>query len=442
LAVTRGARGNDPLRPYDSGTLGWTQREATHLLWRTQFGASKEDIERVLAAGLEQTVERIVTPQPESQSFQRSDHLLRQIAQDTGSILDLKAWWINRMLHSANPLVERMSLFWHNHFATSNVKVRSVRHMAAQNDLIRGEALGSFSALLSGMARDVAMLIWLDGNANRKRHANENFAREVMELFALDVGHYSELDISEAARAFTGWHVRQDRYWFNRRQHDEGAKTVLGRTGNLDGDDVIALCLAQPACPRFLAHKLLHLFVTTEPSEEALSALASRIRRYDFHMAPVLRDLFASQLFFSQSARHALIKSPTDFVLGIFRSTGSSANLQQITRHLARLGQDLFAPPTVKGWEGGRLWISSSSLLQRSNLVANLVANSKMRFSDEPQRSEHLVEHYTDLLLARSIDAASTERLVRYVNEVDRRQDARSRGLIHLIMTMPEYQLM
>lgn len=440
--MTRGARSNDPLRPYDAGAMGWTRYEATHLLWRSQFGASEEDIERTLSAGLEQTVERLVTPQPESQSFRRSDHLLRQMAEDTGNIQDLKAWWINRMLHSANPLLERMSLFWHSHFATSDVKVRSVRHMAAQNDLIRGEALGSFSALLFGMARDVAMLIWLDGNANRKRHANENFAREVMELFALDVGHYSEHDISEAARAFTGWHVRNDRFWFNRRQHDEGAKTVLGRTGNLDGDDVIALCLAQPACPRFLARKLLHAFVTSDPGAEDVDALASSIRRHDFHMAAVLRELLLSQLFFRQSVRHALIKSPTDFVLGAYRATACQANLQRSTRLLARLGQDLFAPPTVKGWEGGRLWISSSSLLQRTNFVADLVANESIRINIELKGAERLVQYYINLLLSGRADETASDRLVQYVDDGGRKPGARTRGLLHLIMTMPEYQLM
>ena len=440
--MTRRAHANAPLRPYDLGAMGWTRREATHLLWRTQFGASAEDIEGALAAGLGPTVERLVTVQPESESFQRSDHLLRQIAEDTGDIQDLKVWWIHRMLYSANPLVERMSLFWHNHFATSDQKVRSVRHMAAQNDLIRREALGHFPALLSGMARDVAMLIWLDSNANRKRQANENFAREVMELFTLDVGHYSERDISEAARAFTGWHVREERYWFNRRQHDGGAKTVLGRTGNLDGDDVIALCLAQPACPRFLARKLLRIFVTIDPPQEDVDALAACIRRHDFHMSAVLRELFGSQLFFSPSARHGLIKSPTDFVLGVYRSTKTSENLKQTARHLAGLGQDLFTPPTVKGWEGGRLWISSSSLLRRTNFVANLVAKHRIPINMEPKGPQRLVQYYLDLLLSGSTDETVSDRLVQYVTEGGRKPEARTRGLIHLIMTMPEYQLM
>src|SRR5436305_94915 len=177
---------------------GWSRREAAHLLSRAQYGATSEDLARAEAAGLEKTLDRLLIPQPEPASFQSAEILLRRTAFDTGSIADLKAWWLYRMLNSANPLVEKMALFWHNHFATSNAKVQSVPHMAAQNDLIRRHATGSFRELLHGMARDVAMLIWLDGSANRKRQPNENFAREVMELFSLDVGHYTEQDIKEA----------------------------------------------------------------------------------------------------------------------------------------------------------------------------------------------------------------------------------------------------
>ena len=183
-----------PLRSYDSKSQGWTRQEATHLLWRTQFGASHEEIGQAVDDGLEKTLDRLLTPQAESVEFESANRLLRQNAFDTGNIDNLKAWWLYRMLNSANPLVEKMALFWHNHFATSNAKVQSVEHMAAQNDLIRRMAVGNFRELLSGMTRDVAMLFWLDGNANRKRHANENFAREVMELFSLDVGNYTEIE--------------------------------------------------------------------------------------------------------------------------------------------------------------------------------------------------------------------------------------------------------
>ncbi|MFT5411861.1 MAG: hypothetical protein ACI9NC_004598, partial [Verrucomicrobiales bacterium] len=190
-----------------------TRDDAVHLLWRSGWGATVEEVDRVVADGLARTVEILITPQAEGENFSRTEPMLYQSANATGNIDALKNWWLYRMLYTANPLAEKMALFWHNHFATSNTKVRSARHMAVQNLLIRQHALGSFRQLLGGMARDVAMLKWLDTNSNRKRQPNENFAREVMELFTLGVGNYSEHDIKEAARAFTGWHLRNDGFW-------------------------------------------------------------------------------------------------------------------------------------------------------------------------------------------------------------------------------------
>lgn len=438
------------LSPYESKTDGWTRRDATHLLWRTQYGASFAEIEQAAEAGLEGTLERLLTPQDESRDFESSDRLLRQIAIDTGNIDNLKAWWLFRMLDSANPLLEKMSLFWHNHFATAAAKVQSVVHMVAQNDLIRREALGSFRKLLFGMTRDVAMLIWLDGNANRKRHANENFAREVMELFSLGVGNYTEQDIAEAARAFTGWHVRDDKYWFNKRQHDFENKTVLGRTGNFDGNDLINICLAQTACPQFLAGKLLTTFVMPNPDQALIAQLASRIRTHDFQLKPVLFELFGSRLFFSPQVRHAIIKGPLDLVLGAYRALGNRPNLQNTVRLLADLGQDVFEPPTVKGWEGGRLWINSATMLQRANFAAELTGGTSLGAIDDPETTatthrlnapEDVVRRYHDLLLAQDISAQSQEQLAGYLRDAQAGRGARIRGLIHLMLSMPEYQL-
>ncbi len=255
------------LAPYDTAASGWTRRHAAHLLWRAQHGATDAEIARAHADGLPATLDRLLAPQPENDEFRTADAALAQLAVDSNDISDLKAWWAHRIVRSANPLVEKMTLFWHNHFATSNAKVGSAKQMAAQNALLRSQALGSFRELLRAMASDVAMLVWLDGNANRRRQPNENFARELLELFALGVGNYSEHDIQEAARAFTGWHVRQGKFWFNGRQHDDGIKQVFGVSANFDGGDVVDLCLAQPACPRFLAAKLLRCFVSPSPSD-------------------------------------------------------------------------------------------------------------------------------------------------------------------------------
>jgi uncharacterized protein (DUF1800 family) len=451
LEVSESQIPGEALCPYDAAAHGgWTRRDATHLLLRLQFGATQAEIDEAFAAGLQATLERRLTPQPESPQFQSANELLRRTAFDTSNIADLKAWWLYRMLNSANPLAEKLSLFWHNHFATSNAKVQSVPHMAAQNDLIRQHALGNFRPLLRGMARDVAMLVWLDGSANRKRQPNENFAREVMELFSLDVGNYTERDIKEAARAFSGWQVRDGKFWFNPLQHDSGTKTVFGKSGDLDGDDVVDLCLAQPACPRFLARKLLRTFVVPVPEAGLIDALAQRIRVHDFEMSSVLRELFGSQAFFSAEVRASLIKSPLDLVLGAFRALESHPKLSTAIPLLAALGQDVFEPPTVKGWEGGRLWISSASMLQRANFVSVLVSGNGLGTIADPDRAalklprgapETLARHYADLLLNRDLETDVMSRLTGYYNQSQGTRDQRIRGVIQLIMTMPEFQL-
>ena len=405
-------------------TRQWTRRDATHLLWRAQFGATVSEIDRAHKESLSKNLGRLLTPQPESEEFQIVEPLLRETAYDTGSISDLQAWWLYRMHYSANPLTEKLALFWHNHFATSSAKVRSVPHMAAQNDLFRSESLGSFRKMLHGMAKDVAMLIWLDGNANRKRQANENFAREVLELFSLGEGNYTEADIKQAARAFTGWHVRADKYWFNERQHDYGSKTVFGRTGKFDGGDIIDLSLEQKACPRFIAFKLLRTFVLDQPTEAHIAVLSARIREHDFAMRPVLRELFSSKFFFSAEARHAIIKSPLELVLGACRALEVRANLKEVNRVSGQLGQSIFEPPTVKGWEGGRLWINSASLLQRNNFAMALL-EGKMGSMAKLGKN---VTHYRELLLACEVSG-----LKEFEGEPQR--------LVHLMMTLPEFQL-
>tara|TARA_Y100001934_G_scaffold261140_1_gene334175 strand:- start:423 stop:1715 length:1293 start_codon:yes stop_codon:yes gene_type:complete len=418
------------------GETGWTSRDATHLLWRTQFGASAHEIKRATTEGLAKTVNRLLKDQPETEEFRTVEPLLRSAALDSGNIDNLKAWWLHRMHYTANPLRERLALFWHNHFATSNDKVNDVAAMAAQNDLLRRESLGSFRRLLHGMAKDPAMLIWLDGNANRKRHANENFAREVMELFSLGEGNYSETDIKQAARAFTGWHVRKGQFWFNRAQHDFTDKTLFGVTRNLDGSDVVELCLAHKSCPRFLAFKLLRAFVLEQPTAAQVGALAARIREHNFEMTPIMRKLLTSKLFYSPTNRHALIKSPLQLVLGAFRALGGRPDLSKVAPLLAQLGQDIMAPPTVKGWEGGRLWITSATLLQRNNFAAALLSNQLGRIDT----SRGVVDQFAELLLARDLPA-SRKRLAGYLKEAEGDPEERLRGVLHLITTMPEYQL-
>ena len=357
------------LAPHDARQ--WSRRDATHLLWRTQFGATAAEIAATHKVGLAKSLERLLTPQKETADFEDIESLLREAAYDTGAVGDLQAWWLHRMHYTANPLTEKLTLFWHNHFATSFSKVQSVPHMTAQNDRFRAESLGSFRTLLHAMAKDVAMLIWLDSNANRKRHANENFAREVMELFSLGEGNYTEDDIKQAARAFTGWHVRDDKFWFNQRQHDITNKSLFGKTANLDGGEVIDLCLAHKACARFIA-----------------------------------------------------FKEPLELTLGACRALGVRPNLQAINRVSGQLGQSIFEPSTVKGWEGGRLWITSASLLQRNNFAMALL-NGQMGQMTKPNRAR---EFYRELLLSREVRGMAKAK-------------DEPRKLVHLMMTLPEFQL-
>ena len=440
----------DPLAPIEPDNRPWTRNDAVHLLWRTGFGATVDAIDKAVDEGLEATLERRLNPQPESREFGRVSKLLREVAHDTGNIDDLKAWWFYRMRYSANPLVERMTLLWHDHFATSYTKVQSVERMAAQNDSFRRHSLGDFRQLLHDMSRDVAMLVWLDGNANRKRHPNENFAREVMELFSLGIGNYTETDILEAARAFSGWHVRKGEFWFNELQHDDGDKTVFGRTGNFNGEDIIDLCLEHAACPRFIATKLLRYFVQPDPAEELVAELADRIRTHDFQLIPVLNDLFRSHAFWADSSRHALIKSPVDLVVGTQRTLDVRSNLNAGVEALAQLGQDLFQPPTVKGWDGGRDWISTTTMILRINYATELAGGERFGEIADPRAlarqlgagsREEIVTKITSFFLRRDLSREETNELTAAFQQTAGNRDARIRNLLQLVLSMPDYQL-
>lgn len=434
------------LAPFDASLDGaWTAREAAHLLTRAQFGFSPAELDQATQGGLASTLDRLMMPQPETAEFQQAEAALRKTAFATGEISDLKIWWLYRMWSSANPLAEKVALFWHNHFATSNDKVRSVVQMLAQNELIRQHGLGGFKKLLHGMSRDTAMLVWLDGNANRKRHPNENFAREIMELFALGVGNYTEKDIQEAARAFSGWHVREGAFWFNQLQHDDSSKTVFGKSGNFDGADIVDLCLQQSACPRFLSMKLLKTFVCPEPTTAMIDAVAARIRLHDYAMTPVLRELFSSQAFFDPAYRRTVIKSPLDLVVGSLRSLAATVKWPPVSRLLANLGQDVFEPPSVKGWEGGRLWINSSTILLRTNFATELASSDQIATllpavrDGAPGVADAVAVRLERLLLGNTAEPELHDSLVKHYARIEGNE--RVRSMIQLMMSLPEYQL-
>jgi uncharacterized protein (DUF1800 family) len=276
------------------------------------------------------------------------------------------------MLATPSPLTERMTLFWHNHFATSQQKVRSNQLVYRQNVLLREHALGHFGTLLHAVSKDPAMLIYLDNAGSRRQAPNENFAREVMELFTLGEGHYTERDIKEAARAFTGWSIDRDsgEYLYRPFIHDNGPKTVLGRTGRFGGDEVLDILLARPETATFVTRKLWREFVSPSPDERELARLAGAFRESGYAVKPLLRAMLLSESFWARESRGALIKSPVDLVVGTLHTFGvRPMSLRTAVTASALLGQNVFSPPNVKGWPGGEAWINSATLLGRKQLV-------------------------------------------------------------------------
>jgi uncharacterized protein (DUF1800 family) len=371
--------------------------DARHLLARTGFGATAaevaefasldrgEAVERLLAAARVEAVEKPPAFVDEAPTpFYRirqmgAEERQRALRRNAEQGLQLREWWFREMLATPSPLTERMTLFWHNHFATSQQKVRSPQLMYRQNATLRSEALGNFGRLLHRVARDPAMLIYLDNAGSRRQAPNENFAREVMELFTLGEGHYGERDIKEAARAFTGWSLDRDTLAFvNRRAwHDPGVKTVLGKTGRHEGGDVLDILLARPETAHFLVAKLWREFISATPDPVESKRLAAVFRDSNYEIKPLLRALFTSEAFWSPAHRAGLIKSPVEFVVGTLRTFDIRPfTLRPAVLASALLGQNPMSPPNVKGWPGGEAWINSATLLGRKQLLERIFRGS------------------------------------------------------------------
>jgi uncharacterized protein (DUF1800 family) len=367
--------------------------DTRHLLARTGFGATPpaaaaltefdraSAVQQLLAAARDAAV----TPAPawageappDPRNVRALDEAARRALQQRvrAQALELKGWWYQEMLATDSPLTERMVLFWHNHFTSSTRKVRWPAYLYQQNALLRRHALGNFRELLHAVARDPAMLVYLDNHLNRRGKPNENFARELLELFTLGVpigaGQYSEQDIKEAARAFSGWTIdrRRGTFLFNRAQHDDGIKTFLGRSGRFDGDAILDILLAQPRTAEHITEKLWREFVSAEPDAAEVRRLAAHLRVRDYAIQPLLAELFATAAFWAPGARGTLVKSPAELMVGSLRALQLSPETGPLVRAGRQLGQDLFDPPNVKGWPSGNAWITSSTLLARQQFL-------------------------------------------------------------------------
>lgn len=362
----------NPLAPFSPcATRPWDRAAAAHLLRRAGFAPTPTEAGVALDASIAGTVAQLCDPgAPESARCAELDELGETLA-TRKDIAALRGWWLLRMRHTARPLAARLALLWHNHFATSDAKVRNAALMYGQLRTIERLALGKFDDLCLALARDPAMILWLDNQQNAKARPNENFARELFELFTLGVGNYSERDIREAARAFTGWHERGGAFCFSRGEHDDGEKVVFGQRGRFDGGDIVRLTLAQPACSRFIASKLLREFVCPQPPTELIDATAARLRETGFHIGKTLETLLRSEAFFDPQWRAARIKSPVEFVLGIVRCLDLRVSAELLGQTTSDMGQRLLEPPSVKGWDGHRAWLSTATMLVRISAAAH-----------------------------------------------------------------------
>jgi len=349
-----------------------TRRQAAHLVRRAAFGATAPELDAL--AGLEATaaVDTVLHPTgPDADLVGYPDAASLYDPKVRNNVAEM--WWLDRMLRTRRPFVEKMTLFWHGHFATSLGKVPA-NLMVEQIDLFRAEGLGDFRALLLAVSKNPAMLLWLDNRANAKAHPNENFAREVMELFALGLGNYREDDVKNAARAFTGWTLDKElRFVFRPEMHDDGVKTFLGKSGNFGGEDIVGIIAQQPVHQRFICRKLLEFFVYSDPEPELVEALARTYALSGYDIAQTVGTVLRSNVFFSTRAYRALPKSPIELVIGLLRFMQVEAVPKDTVAWLRRMGQDPLSPPSVKGWDGGPTWINTGSLLARFNYVNRIV---------------------------------------------------------------------
>ncbi|MCA9059090.1 MAG: DUF1800 domain-containing protein [Planctomycetaceae bacterium] len=437
-----------PFEP--SSEIPWNLSAVAHLFRRAGFGATWEQLQAALQSSPGDTVQQMIS-EHEPAEFADGMQRLASAAVATGNVRQLSAWWAYRMLSTPAQVLEKTTLFWHGHFATSAEKVNDGQLMLTQNELLRRFALNDFGALVQEISQDPAMLLWLDSATNRKQHPNENYAREVMELFCLGEGNYTEHDIRELARCFTGWEVRREQFRINRYQHDTGSKTILGQSGEFDGEDGVRIVLSQSATAEFIVRKLIRFFVsdTLPLTAELIAPLAKLMRESDLRIAPVLSAILRSQLFFSPYAFAAKIRSPAELAIGFLRCLDGTANTFELSTAMDAVGQGLFFPPNVKGWDGGRTWINSSTLLGRSNLIRRMLESEQTRFGRQSLR-EYLVDQQIarpdeicnrleSLLLAVPLPPVARERLTTML-----KADSSPHGLIeavHLFCSLPEFQL-
>jgi uncharacterized protein (DUF1800 family) len=453
-------------------TIVWNEENAAHLYRRTGFGVDPKDVELAVKEGIEKTVERIL------KIGKTNDKLPGHI----NELERLQGWWINLMVKTKYPIVERLNLFWHNHFATGFQKVGSAEYMHRQNTIFRAFGMAKFRDLVTEVAKDPAMLIWLDNKSNVKGKQNQNFARELMELFTtgvLDkngVPNYTENDVNESAKSFTGWQIKDEAFFFNDSKHDFGDKTFKGHTGPFDGTDIINFLAVDPATARRIPAKLFsHFAYEVDLNAPFLDELAQIYLDNDTAILPVLRRILTLDAFYSDQAKTTAIKEPAVFLVWGLRAlkakvrgsaitgSGNKVSVTEIGDRLERMGQSLFDPPTVFGWKTGLTWASAAGMLERAKagdwisesrdshhpiqLNPKMILGSNTKFLNAGGVANRLLENF-GMGNAGSSTAAA---LVAYLEAQDNGTpgpfvldndtiDKKIRGAIALLMSSAEFQ--
>ncbi len=431
----------------------WTLALAAHLYRRAAFGAGWEELQQALSEGPQRTVDRLLEPEADVEVFNCTYDGYEDAA--AASVDGLRAWWLRRMIETPQPLLEKMTLFWHSHFATNGGAVHP-RLMEAHIQLLRCHALGSFDALLRAVSRDPALLLWLGADVNRKAAPNEGFVRPLMETFTLGEGNFTDEDVREAARAFTGWFVLRNRLRYIEHEHDETAKRILGREGNFTDGDVVGIVLEQPATARTLVRKLYRWLIneTQEPDGALLSPLALSFAK-DYRISRVVETMLRSNLFFSSWAYRQRVKCPVEYAVGIVNALEGMVSTTRLAQDVANLGQDLCHPPTVKGWKGGWYWIDAAALVRRCNLSAALLQGGepygdKLDSWAAAQRHgyatvESAARFLLELFLQGDLEPDARARLLEEVQtpatDRDVEPETALRHLACSIVTQPEYHL-
>ena len=373
------------------GKIGF--EDARHLVSRTGIGAEWETIVRFQNLTRQQAISYLFSnqnhkvPAPPAMSAwpkmvslrgnMNRRKMIKRISRGEGKAL--QKWWVNHLLATNSPFLERMTLFWHNHFPSSIAKTNQASMLYQQNIMLRKNALGNFGQMLHDIARDPAMLLYLDGYVSTKDEPNENFARELLELFTIGIGNYNENDMREAARAFTGWSIdeRNGRFRYNAATHDTGVKTFLGKRGNFKGEDILNILLNHPSTAETIAKKMWHEFINiSKPDQRVINQWAHVFRSSGYDIKALMNQVLTSNEFWSKANRGALIKSPIDLTLGTLRTLPYTIRRTDLAHNLNIMGQGVFAHPSVKGWSGGKTWISTQSILRRNSMMTNLTSGN------------------------------------------------------------------